>query len=326
MNLSRRDVLVALTALPLLAACSGPAAEQARSTGGATGAGTLRLGVLNTRNTLTLAADSGLVAEQVAQVGGTVTTNPPFPAFAPAAEAMGAGRIDLTTGSTTALVAALQGNTQLAAFAVEIGDDDTQGIVATAASGITDLAGLQGRRVAVNQGGTGDYLLRMAIEAHDLRDVTPVHLSPPDAASAFAAGQVDAWATWDQYLASAQLAGGRVLALAKDLGVRNHTVHVVDRRFAQAHPALVVAVYDALAEQAQRVRQDPGLLERAYVDAGAPARVAELVAAKTPPTIQPADAAFVDELAAAADFYVRHGLTPTRSDVSGAAIDVAQLR
>lgn len=329
MSPTRRDVLAALlgtAGTAALVACSGPAAEQARSSSAATSGALVRLGALNTRNTLTMAVDSGLIQAAVAKAGGRATISPPFPAFAPAAEAMAASQIDVSTGSTTALVAALQGNPDLAAFAVEVADDDTHGIVATAASGITEVSGLAGRRVAVNKGGTGDYLLRKAIEKHGVEGVVPVYLSPPDAASAFASGAVEAWATWDQYLASAQLSGGRVVAVARDLGARNHTVHIATLPFAQSHPELLRACYDALVEQAKRVVNDPGLLEQAYVDAGAPPKVAALVVKKTPPTLRPADSVFVDELNAAADFYHQQGLTPTRSEVSTAAVDVTTLR
>lgn len=334
MYLTRRDVLTALCGTAgtiALTACSGPAAEQAQSPSTASSmtaapGAQVRFGALNTRNTLTMSLDSGLLQAAVQKAGGSATLSPPFPAFAPAAEAMAAGQVDVSTGSTTALVGALQGNTDLAAFAVEVADDDTHGIVATAASGITEVTGLSGHRVAVNKGGTGDYLLRKAIEKHGLTDVEPVYLSPPDAASAFASGAVDAWATWDQYLASAQLSGGTVVALARDLGARNHTVHIATRTFAQSHPELLRACYDALSEQARRVVADPGLLEQAYRDAGAPPKVAAGVVKKKPPTIRPADDAFVEELNAAADFYYEQGLTPTRSEVSKAAIDVRTLR
>ncbi|WP_168582620.1 ABC transporter substrate-binding protein [Gephyromycinifex aptenodytis] len=331
MSITRRQALTALlgtAGLATLSACSGPAAQQARSASATSAAGPepVRLGAFNTRNTLTMAIDSGLIQAALTKAGGSATVSPPFPAFAPAAEAMAAGQIDVTTGSTTALVAALQGNPDLAAFAVEVADDDTHGIVATAASGITEASGLSGHRVAVNKGGTGDYLLRMAIVKFGLRNVTPVYLSPPDAASAFASNAVDAWATWDQYLASAQLSGGTVVALAKEVQARNHTVHITTHAFADEQPQLLMACYTALSEQAAKVVADPELLKQAYVASGAPPKVAELVAAKKPPTIRPADALFQAELEAVAKFYHQQGLTPTLSPVGLAAIDVARMR
>jgi sulfonate transport system substrate-binding protein len=333
---TRRRVLVGgtgLIAASALAACSGGTATTGgtgttAATGTSAKAGALRVGPLSTQNTLTLTQGSGLLADHLAQAGGSVTFSTPFPAFSPAAEALAAGQVDMSSGSSTALVTALQGDPDLVVFAVEENDGDTQGIVASAGSGITTLAGLAGRSVAVNKGGTGDYLLRTALVQQGLgiEDVEPVYLGPADAATAFSSGQVDAWATWDQFLVTAQqLPGTTTLALARDVGATNRTVHVVSRAYLQADPAGVGAAYAALLEQAGRVRADPSILVDAYTSAGASPDVARALGALTPPTIVPADAAFLTEFQQVADFYAAQGLTPGPTDVTTAVVDASAL-
>lgn len=295
----------------------------------------LRVGPLNTQNTLSMAVRGDALLEPVHEAvrtvgaaGARIDEVASFPAFAPAAEAMAAGQVDMTSGSVTSLVAALEGNPDLVVFAVEVSDGDTQGIVAAPGTGVESIEDLAGRSVAFNEGGTGDYLLRLALEGAGMTvdDVLPVPLSPPEAAAAFATGRVDAWATWDQYLASAELTdGARLVATAADIGATNPTVHVVSREFLREHPEVVAAVYEALVEQADAVVADPGLLEQAYRDAGADDDVAAAVVAKRPPTIAWADEAFADDVAAVARFYAAQGLTPEVVDTGDATVDVRVL-
>jgi len=316
--------LVALVAAAVvLTGCTGagPASPGDARDGGTTA--TLRVGPLSTQNLLTLAVDDGLAARHLTAAGVGLDVSAPFPAFAPAAEALAAGHVDVVSGSTTAVVAALAGDPDLVVVAVEHDAGDTQGIVAH--GDVADVAGLVGRSVAVNKGGTGEYLLRLALRRAGLDpgDVTFRYLAPPDAASAFAAGRVDAWATWDQYLVGAQaLPGVRTVALARDLASDNRTVHVTTRDVLERHPEAVAALYDALVAEADALAVDPGRRVAAYRAAGADEDVAAALGELAPPTVGPADATFAAELARVADLYAEEGLVPGAVDVAGAAVDV----
>src|SRR5690606_18306262 len=140
----------------------------------------LRIGPLETQHVLRLCLDAGTLEDRLVEVGVRVAVTPPFPAFAPAAEAMAAGHVDMTSCGATGAVTGLEGAAEPGVFAVERNDGDTQGIVASAGSGVEELADLVGRRVAVNQGGTGDYLARLALRAAglDADDAELVHLGP----------------------------------------------------------------------------------------------------------------------------------------------------
>lgn len=316
--MTRRRAALACAALALGSVVSGCAA----------GSTSVDVGPLNTQNVLSLALADGRLASAVEDAGGEVEAHAPFPAFAPAAEAMGAGWLDVTSGSSTAVVAGLAGAAEPVVFAVEVDDGTTQGIVAAPGTGIENVADLAGRTVAINAGGTGEYLLRLALDSAgmDFEDVEAVNLSPQDAASAFAGGTVDAWATWDQYLQAAVLTeGAEVVAHARDIGGGNRTVHVVSQSLVEERPDLVVALYEALADQAEALAADPGILARAYRDAGADPAVADAVAEREPPRIEPADEAFAAELAEVALFYAEHGMTPELVDVTGNTVDVGDL-
>ena len=326
--MSRHRPLVAVLLAAALAGCAatadGTPTSNPTSTPTSAHDQPVRVGVLTTQNLLTLAAGDGTLHHALDRAGAHAEVSEPFAAFAPAAEAMAAGRVDVTSGSTTAVVAALAGDPDLVVVAVERTDGDTQGIVATRASGIETLDDLAGRSVAVNRGGTGEYLLRLALRRAGLRpqDVETVYLAPPDAAAAFAAGRVDAWATWDQYLVSAQVDGARTVALARDLGSDNATVHVARRAFVDAHPQAVRALVDALADEADALAVDPTPLADAYRAAGASDAVVEGLSALRTPRLVPADDAFAAELARVADLYVEEGLLVEPVDVSRAWHDV----
>ena len=103
-------------------------------------------------------------------------------------------------------------------------------------SPVADVAGLRGRKVALNKGSNVHYLLVRALEAAGLAyaDVEPVYLPPADARAAFERGSVDAWVIWDPFLAAAQAAtGARTLADGTGL-VKNHQFYLASQAFAAA--------------------------------------------------------------------------------------------
>ncbi|QVQ52758.1 ABC transporter substrate-binding protein [Spiractinospora alimapuensis] len=286
----------------------------------------VRVGPLSTQNLLTLSEESGGLEDSVGD-DATVDVAAPFTAFAPGAQALAAGQIDITSGSVTSLVGAVDATPELVAFAVEVNNNDTQGIVAAPDSDIDAVEDLVGQRVAVNQGGTGEYILLSALDdaGIDPSEVDRVYLDPEDSASAFSTGQVDAWATWDAYLASAvSTDGAELVAVANEIGAVNPTIHVTTREFAENHPEELRAVYDALVAEGERVNDDPDVIPEAYTAAGLPEDAVEVIRGFAPPTIAPADADFVADLQRAADVYADHGLIDTELNVEDNAVDVSQ--
>src|SRR5690349_7239052 len=208
----RRTVagLVAATATALVLAACGSSSDGADSaSGSASGSGgavTVKIGVLNGSDTaLAIARSSGTLDSNLKAAGAHADYAGPFPAFAPAAEAIKAGAVDVTIGGLLSWVGAVAADPELEVFAYQPDLGTQEGIVATAKSGASSVADLKGKKVAYNQAGTGEYLLRKALAKEGLSwgDVEAVNLPPADAATAFASGQVDAWATWGNFFATA---------------------------------------------------------------------------------------------------------------------------
>lgn len=288
---------------------------------------TVRIAPLFAYNYLTLGHKSGGIENTVNATGGKVEWKPYFPAYAPAAEALRGGSVDISSGSATSFLTSASADKDLVVFAVEKNDGKDQGIVATAKSGIQSLDDLRDKKIAVNKGGTGEYLLRLALAKQGIpvNAVQVVYLGPTDAATAFAQGHVDAWAIWDQFFAAAQTEpGAKVIAYASDLGSLNRNVHVTTRKFAQQHPEQLKAIYKALVNEVDTSKQNPGRVAELSLQAGVPKPVAEVIRKFTIQEVVPADEQFRKELETLSDFYASQKLSPSRIDVSETVVDVSR--
>ncbi|MCG6136538.1 MAG: aliphatic sulfonate ABC transporter substrate-binding protein [Nostoc sp. LLA-1] len=80
-------------------------------------------------------------------------------------------------------------------------------IVVRGDSNIQKPSDLIGKKVAVNQGGAGEYLLLKVLEKENIpvEQVQRVYLAPTDAAPALYQGTIDAWAVWEPYVSIAEL-------------------------------------------------------------------------------------------------------------------------
>ena len=119
-------------------------------------------------------------------------------------------------------------------------------LVTTSGSGITDVADLAGKTVAVTRGTDPHIFLVRALADHGLSegDIEEVLLQHADGRNALINGDVDAWAGLDPMMAEAELEqGANLFYRAPELntwGVLN-----VDEEFAASHPEIVDAVIAA---------------------------------------------------------------------------------
>lgn len=165
-------------------------------------------------------------------------------------EALNAGSIDVGyTGSPPPIFAQAAG-IDLVYLGAEPASEAVEAILVPDASPIHDVAGLKGRKVAVQKGSSANFLLVAALEKAGLgfKDIQPVYLPPADARAAFASGSVDAWVVWDPYLAAIQQSQPvRVLADYKGL-LHANSFYEGSRRFADAHPAAIQLLLAELAK------------------------------------------------------------------------------
>ncbi len=191
--------------------------------------------------------------------------------FAPAALEMSANELDFAQGSITSAVTALAATPAFKLFAEQDPDRIGEGILVPADSPIKSVQDLIGKTVAVNKGGTGEYLLRKALAAANIpaSKVTFVYLSPPETAPVLNSGKVDAWATWNQYsVAEVGLDNARFVATGAQIGSQNYSVWAVRTGFAQKYPKIVAAFYNYLHTEGLKLVANPAEFINVFTTAG----------------------------------------------------------
>jgi sulfonate transport system substrate-binding protein len=220
---------------------------------------------------LAVGKKDGSLATALAAAGGKVEWTGTAGPFAPAALEMSANELDFAQGSITSAVTALAATPAFKLFAEQDPDRIGEGILVPADSPITSVQDLIGKTVAVNKGGTGEYLLRKALAAANIpaSKVTFVYLSPPETAPVLNSGKVDAWATWNQYsVAEVGLDNARFVATGAQIGSQNYSVWAVRTGFAQKYPKIVAAFYNYLHSEGQKLVANPTEFINVFTTAG----------------------------------------------------------
>ena len=168
-----------------------------------------------------------------------------------ALEFLNAGSIDFgSSAGSAALVAKINGNPIKSVYVYS--RPEWTALVTRKDTGITKIADLKGKRVAVTRGTDPHIFLVRALQSVGLteKDILPVLLQHPDGKTALIRGDVDAWAGLDPMMAQAEVEDGATLfyrnAAANTWGILN-----VREEFAKQNPDLVKRVL-AVYEQARK--------------------------------------------------------------------------
>lgn len=330
--------LLATAAVALgLSACGGSDEKDTGTAAAATTAAsghdsaTVRIALTGYFDPLALGKADGSIEKAVEATGAKVTFSAPLGAFAPVAQALNAGALDIGVGSITSGIGGLVGKPGFKVFAFQSANQVDEGILVPKDSKIRTAKDLAGHTVAINKGGTGEYLLRKALDENgvSIDKVKLQYLPPPQAAPAFATGKLDAWATWGNFSGTARAKyGARFIATGGQLKSQNDVILVVANRFLDQHPALVRTVFDAARAESEKVRKDPAAAtalgnQTAKLDP----EVAALQTAsyETQPLVEPVGKADVARFQGVADFFQEAGVIPTRPDIAKSVVDVRTL-
>ncbi|GAB7051462.1 ABC transporter substrate-binding protein [Catenuloplanes indicus JCM 9534] len=146
------------------------------------------------------------------------------------------------------------------AFVLDVAGDN-EALVARNESGVTDVAGLRGKKVATSFASTSHYSLLAALDRAGLKesDLTIVDLEPQDILAAWTRGDLDAAYTWLPTL-DALKKDGTVLISSRELataGKPTLDLGVVSTAFIEAHPDAVDAWRKAEAQALDLIATDP---------------------------------------------------------------------
>ncbi|MHC6225006.1 aliphatic sulfonate ABC transporter substrate-binding protein [Pseudomonas sp. X10] len=220
---------------------------------------TLRIGYQKSSTLLTLLKARGTLEQRLGGQGIRVSWHE-FPSGLPLLEALNLGNVDLSADvADTVPVFTQAAGARLTYFAREAPSPSAQAILVPADSPLHTLADLKGKRVAVTKAAGSHYLLIQALAKAGLsfKDITPAYLIPADGRAAFENGKVDAWVTWDPYVASAQRQQqARVLADGSGLASYQR-YYLAGSDYAKAHPEVLQQVYLALREIGAWTKANP---------------------------------------------------------------------
>ncbi|MFH9364296.1 NrtA/SsuA/CpmA family ABC transporter substrate-binding protein [Streptomyces sp. or20] len=326
--------LLTAAALLALSACGTSEADSTGANGSGSGK-TVEVRIPDPGNSgvLALGKKDGSLDKALGKAGAKVKWTGSAGPFAPAAQAMNADQLDIATGSITSGITSLAQRPGFKFFTAVDPDAAGEGILVRDGSGIESVTDLVGRKVAVNQGGTGEYLLLKALAKAKIpaEKVERVYLRPDQTAAVLNAGQVDAWAVWATY-AVAEIGGGKAQFVADGaaIGSDNYSLNAVRTGFAEQHPEVVRALYDYLHEASAREKKDPAAYLNVFTDVGPTAVTGKAKEVQTGftaqgGTVDPIGPEDIARFEAVAAFYAEQKVTKEKVDVAAHLLDVEKL-
>ena len=182
-----------------------------------------------------------------------------------ALEFLNAGSIDIgSTAGAAALIAKINGN-PIKAVGV-FSRPEWTALVTRADSGVTKVADLKGKTVAVTRGTDPHIFLVRSLDSVGLteKDVKLVLLQHADGKTALLRKDVDAWAGLDPIMAQAEVEEGAKLFFRK---AEDNTWGVLNAReeFAQQNPQIVTRVLKVYEEARQWALKNPDELKKLLV-------------------------------------------------------------
>jgi sulfonate transport system substrate-binding protein len=269
---------------------------------------------------LVLLKSKGTLEEKLKSLGAKVLWTE-FPSGPPLLEAINVGAIDFgNTGEAPPIFAQAAG-APLVYVAYEPPAPQGEAILVPENSPLKTVADLKGKKVALNKGSNVHYLLVKALEKAGVKysGIEPVFLAPADARAAFERGSVQAWAIWDPFQASAEVATkARTLADGTGL-VANTQFYFGSRKFVEGSSKILDVVLAELREVDTWAQSDiHAVAEQFSPSIGIPLPVLEIALKRQSYGIKPIDGEVIAEQQKIADVFHSLGLLPKPVKVSEA--------
>ncbi|KWH34139.1 sulfonate ABC transporter substrate-binding protein [Burkholderia cepacia] len=217
----------------------------------------LRIGYQKSSTLITLLKTRGALEQALAPLGLRVSWHE-FASGLPLTEALNIGAVDFSADvADTVPVFAQAARARFVYVAQEAPSPKAQAIIVKQDSTLRTLADLKGTRIAVTKAAGSHYLLLAARAKLGPADATIHYLTPADGRAAFERGSVDAWITWDPYVASVDR-NPDVRILADGNGLASYQrYYLASTSFATARPDVVQILFDQLSQAGTWLRNHP---------------------------------------------------------------------
>jgi len=266
-----RKPLLALALVPLLALATACAGAGAGASTDADGTFVLKVTDPGNSGPLAVGKRDGTFDEALAPLGARIEWVPSTPGFSSNLKLFNTKQLDVSDGAYSPVVGAMSKDVgvRIIAVADPVGKD-RNGIIATPQSGIRSVRDLVGKRVAVNPAGKGEYMTLQALAQAGIppEKVERVPLQQADATSAFAAGQVDAWASFNEPYEEAKANGGIEIATERSIGSVDNTVVAFRTEVLDSRPDVAATYLETLQHLTERQRVNPADFENVFDKAG----------------------------------------------------------
>lgn len=245
-----------------------------------------------------------------------------FPGASPLFEALAAGAVDTAPAGDTPVIAAAAARAPIRIVAATRSSGAGVAILVPSDSAIRTVADLRGHEVIVSsaRGSVAQYLLLGALREAgvDPAQVTIGFMPPNDAAAAFGAGRIEAWATFGIYQATAESRGARIVRDGR--GINSGLGFLAVAQAALDDPAkrqAIIAYVARLRRANDWSRAHPDAYAAVYArQTGVPLSIAKVMVARENPSLVAPDAAIARELQTVADRFHREGVLPASVDVA----------
>lgn len=272
-----RIALAIAPVVALVAACgSGSTPEQ-----GAQASFVLKVTDPGNTGPLAVGKRDGTFDEALAPLGARIEWVSTTPGFSSNLKLFNTKELDVSGAAFSPVVGALSKDVGVKIVAVaDPAGQDQSGIIVSPESGVDSVAGLVGKRIAVNPAGKGEYITLKALAQAGIPadKVTRVPLQQKDAASAFATGKVDAWASFLVPYQEAKAAGAREIATEKSIGSNDNTVVVFRTEVLDQRPDIAAKYLEVLQQLTAKQKTSPADFENVFDKTGPRALTGERLA------------------------------------------------
>lgn len=266
-----RAVFAILPVVALVAACGAGGDDTTEASAGGEPTFVLKVTDVGNAGPLAVAKRDGTFDEALAPLGAKVEWVNAPPAFSANLKLFYAGQLDVSGAAYSPVVGALSKDVGVRIIAVaDPVDQDQAGILVSPNSGVTDVKGLVGKRIAVNPAGKGEYITLKALKQAGIPfdQVERVPLQPSDAASAFSTGQVDAWASFNDPYAEAKARGGVEIATEASIDSTDNTIVAFRTEVLEQRPDVAAKYLETLQQLTERQRANPEDFQNVFEKAG----------------------------------------------------------